>query len=248
MGIFKDIADDIKLQITNPNGYLGKHGEDLTENKLKLVNLFGRGGVTLRNVYVPTDNDETTEIDLLYITQKGIFVLESKNYSGWIFGDEKQYQWTASLPNREKFHFYNPIKQNKNHIKWLGEFLQQEIPMFSLIVFSQRCELKKVIITDPNVKVFNRDMTYWVIRKIWESNPDVLTDEQVKEISDKLQVLTNADEAQKLAHVEKIQQKLLTCPKCGSELVLRTARSGVNAGNQFYGCSNFPKCRYTKQK
>ena len=174
MGIFKDIADDIKLQITDPNGYLGKHGEDLTENKLKLVKLFGRSGVTLRNVYIPTNNDETTEIDLLYITQKGIFVLESKNYSGWIFGDEKQYQWTASLPNRKKIHFYNPIKQNKNHIKWLGEFLQQEIPMFSLIVFSQRCELKKVTLTDPDVKVFNRDMTYWVIRKIWDSNPDVL--------------------------------------------------------------------------
>ena len=33
------------------------------------------------------------------------------------------------------------------------------------------------------------------------------------------------------------------CPKCGSRMVLRTARRGPNAGQQFYGCSNYPKCR-----
>ncbi|MEA2091798.1 MAG: topoisomerase DNA-binding C4 zinc finger domain-containing protein, partial [Campylobacterota bacterium] len=37
------------------------------------------------------------------------------------------------------------------------------------------------------------------------------------------------------------------CPKCGSELILRVARKGANAGNEFYGCSNYPKCRYTTQ-
>lgn len=36
----------------------------------------------------------------------------------------------------------------------------------------------------------------------------------------------------------------LICPKCGKQLVLRTARRGANAGRQFYGCSNFPKCRF----
>jgi len=36
----------------------------------------------------------------------------------------------------------------------------------------------------------------------------------------------------------------MVCPKCGSKLVLRVAKKGENAGNQFYGCSAFPKCRY----
>ena len=36
----------------------------------------------------------------------------------------------------------------------------------------------------------------------------------------------------------------LVCPRCGGQLILRTAKKGDNAGNQFYGCSNFPKCRY----
>jgi predicted RNA-binding Zn-ribbon protein involved in translation (DUF1610 family) len=40
------------------------------------------------------------------------------------------------------------------------------------------------------------------------------------------------------------QEKL--CPRCGNKLILRTAKKGENAGNQFYGCSNFPKCRYVE--
>ena len=51
--------------------FIGRRGEKLTERELKLVNLFGRKGKTLRNLYVPKDNGETSEIDLVYITQKG---------------------------------------------------------------------------------------------------------------------------------------------------------------------------------
>lgn len=43
------------------------------------------------------------------------------------------------------------------------------------------------------------------------------------------------------------ETKKLLCPRCGSELVLRTAKKGNNIGNQFYGCSSFPKCRYIQQ-
>ena len=123
--------------------WVGRRGEKLTERELKLVQLFGRKGRTLRNLYVPKDNGETSEIDLVYVTQKGIFVFESKNYSGWIFGDEASQYWTVSLPNGQKNRFYNPIKQNRTHLKWLGAFVGAEIPLFSIVVFSERCELKR---------------------------------------------------------------------------------------------------------
>lgn len=42
-------------------------------------------------------------------------------------------------------------------------------------------------------------------------------------------------------------QEVRTCPRCGNELVLRTAKKGPNAGAQFYGCASFPKCRHTEQ-
>lgn len=41
-------------------------------------------------------------------------------------------------------------------------------------------------------------------------------------------------------------QGITVCPTCGSELVLRTASRGANRGGQFWGCSAYPKCRYTK--
>ena len=42
----------------------------------------------------------------------------------------------------------------------------------------------------------------------------------------------------------KAQPAKKVCPKCGKELVLRTAKKGDNQGNQFWGCSGFPQCRY----
>ena len=101
---------DLLLDSIFDANWTGRHGEKLTERELKLVKLFGRKGRILRNVYVPKENGETSEIDVLFITQKGIFVIESKNYSGWIFGDEKAGYWTAMLPNKEKNRFYNPTK------------------------------------------------------------------------------------------------------------------------------------------
>jgi hypothetical protein len=43
--------------------------------------------------------------------------------------------------------------------------------------------------------------------------------------------------------VAPISDKPPRCPKCGSEMVLRTAKSGANQGERFWGCPNFPRCR-----
>ena len=63
---------------------------------------------------MPRDDGETTEIDVLMLHTSGIYVFESKNYSGWIFGDEKSKTWTQTLPNgrgrrAQKERFLNPI-------------------------------------------------------------------------------------------------------------------------------------------
>ena len=266
---------DILLDKIFDDKWVGKRGEKLTERELKWVQLFGRKGKVLRNVYLPKDNGETSEVDVIFITQKGIFVFESKNYSGWIFGDEKNKNWTAMLPNRQKNQFYNPILQNKTHMKWMGNYVGEDVPLFSIIVFSERCELKKVTVESSDVKVIKRDRTYATVRDIWDRSPDVIPDERIDELYEKLVVLTNVDEAVKAAHIDNINQKYkkesvkqeepvkqeqpvkeeepakeeqhdLICPRCGSPLVLRTAKKGENAGNQFYGCSAFPKCRYTQ--
>ena len=149
---------------------IGKKGEKLTERKLNLINLSGREGLVLKNIYIPKNNGETTEIDLIYVTQKGLFVIESKNYSGWIFGDSKSLYWTSCLPNGEHNRFYNPIKQNNSHIKWLGKYLDNyissTIPFFSFIVFSERCELKKVPFEDNQCIICRRNKLSRYVRKV----------------------------------------------------------------------------------
>lgn len=76
-GLFDYILDSIF-----DSDWVGRRGEKLTEKELNLVKLFGRNGKVLRNIYVPKQNGETSEIDVVFITQKGIFVIESKNCSG----------------------------------------------------------------------------------------------------------------------------------------------------------------------
>ena len=96
-------------------------------------------------------------IAVLLITIKGLFVFESKNYSGWILESETQKNWTQTLPKgrgkNQKEYIYNPILQNKGHINTLKKILKQNVPIYSIITFSERCTLKKVPAKTGFVKI-----------------------------------------------------------------------------------------------
>ena len=84
----------------------------------------------------------TTQIDHIYVSVFGIFVIETKNYTGWIFGSEKQSKWTQVV-YKQKHYFQNPLRQNYAHIKALSELLQlPEEKFHSMVVFLGDCELK----------------------------------------------------------------------------------------------------------
>jgi restriction system protein len=36
-----------------------------------------------------------------------------------------------------------------------------------------------------------------------------------------------------------------SCPRCGAQMVKRTAKKGPQAGAEFWGCGNYPECRGT---
>lgn len=238
----------------------GKLGEYMTYKYLRSAE--NNGAKFLFNIYIPKGEEETTEIDVLMIHAKGLFVFESKNYSGWIFGSEFQRNWYQTLPKgRGRSHkesFYNPIMQNRSHIKHLKALLGEDVPMHSVITFSERCTLKKVEIKSADVSVINRNAVYQTVASICgkTENP-LLSEEQIAAIYEKLYPYTQVDAATKAQHIENIDKKLdpapaqklaqaPTCPRCGSALVLRTASRGANAGNKFYGCSNYPKCRFVE--
>ena len=124
----------------------GHFGEYLTEYALEHGGIEGRYAI-YHNVLVPRSSGptKTSEIDVLMLHETGVYVFESKNYDGWIFGNEEQQKWTVSYKGGHKEHFYSPIKQNRAHVRALAAHLGVPEEAFrSYIVFSERCELKAV--------------------------------------------------------------------------------------------------------
>lgn len=184
---------------------VGNYGEYLTYKKLRR---WEEGGAKfLFNCYLPAKKDETSEIDVMLIADSGIYVFESKNYSGWIFGAEKSRSWTQTLPNGKrvrKEHFYNPIMQNKTHIKWLQKLIGTEVPVYSVIVFSERCTLKKVDVVNPDVKVIKRDRLANVVKEISRGNAHKISADQIAQLYEQLYPYTQVGEEIKRKHIERI--------------------------------------------
>ena len=186
----------------------GKYGEYLTYTYLHRYER--QGAKLLFNVYLPKGENETSEIDLLMICENGIFVFESKNYSGWIFGEEDKLYWYQTLPRgrrkSQKERFYNPIMQNRTHIKCLGEILDGSIPLISIIVFSERCTLKKVTV-HSDIRVINRNEICDTVSELCEKNSAIsLPAEKINEIYNILYPYSQVDAATKSQHIESIHK------------------------------------------
>jgi hypothetical protein len=105
----------------------------------------------LNNITLPFQ-DGTTQVDHILVSTKGIFVIETKHYKGWIFADENSRQWTQAI-YRIKSRFQNPLHQNYRHVKaihQLLDFLPQE-QIHSVVVFSGNAVFKSSI---PNGVVY----------------------------------------------------------------------------------------------
>jgi predicted RNA-binding Zn-ribbon protein involved in translation (DUF1610 family) len=196
----------------------------------------------INNITIPTSNG-TAQIDHVVVSQFGIFVVETKNYQGWIFGCAEQAQWTQALPGGKKFRFQNPLRQNYRHIKALSEFLDlPEDKFHSVVMFWGETEFK----TPMPENVMDRGYaTYFKSKAV-----PLFSLEEVEQIVGAIKTgILPRTWATRNAHIESLRERhasTTTCPKCGKPLVLRIAKSGKHAGSQFYGCSGFPACRFMK--
>lgn len=162
---------------------------------------------------------------------------------GWIFGGEKQRIWTQKIYKHTN-KFQNPLHQNYKHTMTLQSCLNLSgDKLFSLVVFVGDSTFKTEM---PD----NVTCAGGYVRYIKSKQDILLTDAEVNAIVDLINCgrLTPSFKTYR-EHVKHInaavQEKKNTCPKCGSELVVRIAKKGSNAGNEFLGCSGFPKCRYS---
>lgn len=189
----------------------GSYGEYLIYEKLK--ELEKKDSKFLFNLYIPYGENKTIEIDVLLIHSNGLFVFESKNYSGWIFGDEYSKKWTQVLTQGKgvesrKEQFYNPIFQNKSHIGCLIKYLNAKVPIYSVIVFSDRCKFKTPIKYSHKAYIINLKEINDVIRFISDNRKTVLNKENIEEIYNLLYPLTQTGKDIKENHVRKIEEKI----------------------------------------
>jgi hypothetical protein len=114
---------------------------------------------------------------------------------------------------------------------------------FSIVMFWGECELKTAL--PPNV------MTRGYISYIKSKIVIIFSDAEVQAIVSAIKTgMLPKTWATRKQHIDSLNARFtnkMLCPKCNSPLVLRTAKIGVNAGSQFYGCTKYPACRYVAQ-
>ncbi len=192
------------------------------------------------DLIIPTRNG-TTQIDHLLVSPYGLFIVETKNLKGWIFGSEEQAKWTQSLYGKN-YSFQNPLRQTYRQKKVLSEFLSiDESIIHTVIYFVGQCTFK--------TKMPDNVLKSGLSRYIKKYKTRELSSASINDIINKLNIHISGNKITTKEHVKSLKMRhgsTTICPKCGSNLVERIARNGPNAGQKFLGCASFPKCRYTK--
>jgi restriction system protein len=221
----------------------------------------------LKDVTLPIPQG-STQIDHVIVSRFGIFVIETKNMKGWIFGNPAHKSWTQQI-YRRKHSFQNPLHQNHLHMMTLKSLLGvSDHQLHSVICFIGDCTFK----TPMPDNVMNRGL----VRYIKGKTTQVLTPAQITRVVEIIQQGRLAPNWQthrqhlaqlKARHggaprkplsaaavpdeqgipspvsAQPLSDQSPTCPRCGHVMVLRTASRGENRGNQFWGCSEYPTCR-----
>lgn len=185
------------------------------------------------------NNGKSSQIDHIVILRTGIFVIETKNYSGSIYGSETSRNWTQVLAyGKVKNKFYNPIMQNKSHIYALSELLGRKNIFKSVIVFPKAKLHLNVGTPVVNIRLLRKELTSY--------NKAILTSQEIENFYNVIMYyketppVTNKEH---VASIKEMKQKIEDniCPRCNSKLILRAGVQG-----RLYSCSNYPTCTFRK--
>lgn len=237
-----------KIWMSSPKN-IGKFGEKRVARKLDWLS---KEYITLNDILLLTSYG-TTQIDHIVVSPYGIFVIETKNYKGWIFGHENSEEWKQSLLGKKRFWGWsseqhklrNPIRQNAAHARAVKAILKEvgDFPIIPIVVFADSAKLN---ITTPNHIVIN-----WCNLRsaIMSYRTQCISQEDIQRIVSKISSANITTEGSRESHIRNVQTVQQNrdmaiangkCPKCGGNLVERKGRYG-----SFLGCSNYPRCRFT---
>ena len=214
----------------------GWFGEKKTEFKLWLSlnkELYRR----FNDVIIPSDNG-TTQVDHILVSPFGLFIVETKNLKGWIFGSEEKPKWTQVVYGN-KYSFQNPLRQTHRHKKVLSKYLDlKETHIQTVVCFVGDSKFK----TELPSNVLSSGLG----RYIKQFQERILSNDEVERICSL--IINTKGKISKREHIQSLQNRHSSdtiCPRCGSDLVERTVKQGARTGTQFLGCSGYPKCRFT---
>ena len=216
---------------------------------------------TILNDMVFRTEKGTTQIDHVVVSEYGIFAVETKNYRGEIYGDDNRKEWTQLIVTEvtygkklwktytyvTKNHFYNPVKQSIGHALKIKEILQAfpHVKIVPIVVFAGDAILNNV--ESRNHVVYEENL----LDVIREYRAIYLTDDDVQTVISLLEENNVRDIVNDKQHVKNLRIAAREvnatirsgiCPKCGGNLIKRKGKYGT-----FYGCSNYPKCKFTSQ-
>lgn len=218
----------------------GKIGERKVASRLKRLPV---DRYKVINNLLITNGQYTSQIDHVVVSVYGVFVIETKTYKGWIYGGEESEYWTQNIYGN-KYKLRNPIHQNYGHIKALKNVLKDypPLPYVSIVAFSRRARIG----VSSNTPVI-----YWdqILSVISQFGNRILTERQVSDVANSLLRSNKDSRESRKEHVSSVKAQVAkrkemisnrVCPRCGGTLLIRQGKYG-----SFYGCSNYPKCRYT---
>ena len=181
----------------------------------------------LYHVYLPAGENQTTEVDLILIHETGIYVFESKNYSGYIKGKARNPKWvqisehSASQSSADTWKaskgrkcrrrtFYNPIMQNEGHIRALRKVLRKYTgfhDFYSIIVFGDSCRLGRIRIKNPHTFVVNRRFVTKLCYRLMRRGTLLYSENQIDEIASVLAEYVNVNRKIQRKHVRDIRRR-----------------------------------------
>lgn len=216
---------------------------------------------TILNDLVFRTEKGTTQIDHLVVSKYGIFTIETKNYRGEIYGDDNRKEWTQLIVTEvtyakkwwktytyvTKNRFYNPVKQSVGHAFRIKELLSvfPHVKIVPIVVFTgdailSYVESKNHVVYEENLlDVIDGYKTTYLTDNDVQAVLAILTGNNIRETVSDRQHVKNLRTAAREVNAT-INSGI--CPKCGGHLIGRNGKYG-----SFYGCSNYPKCRFTTQ-
>ena len=216
---------------------------------------------TILNDLVFRTEKGTTQIDHIVVSKYGIFTIETKNYRGEIYGDDNRKEWTQLIVTKvtyekkwwktytyvTKNRFYNPVKQSVGHALRIKELLSvfPHVKIVPIVVFTGDAILRYVesnnhVVYEENLlDVIDGYKTTYLTDNDVQAVLAILTSNNIRETVSDRQHVKNLRIA-----AREVNATIYSgiCPKCGGHLIKRNGKYGT-----FYGCSNYPKCRFTTQ-